>query len=70
LGSEQDDENLLGGLHRRDAEDAEETRRVKTKKLPLGFLCELRDSAVRKYSFVILSALSKQPDDAWRASIC
>jgi len=62
--------NFLGGVHRRDAEDAEETQTVKTKKLPLGFLCELCDSAVRKYFFIILLALSKQPDDGWLASIC
>jgi hypothetical protein len=62
-------ENSLGGVHRRDAEDAEKTQRVKTKKLALAFLCELSDSAVRKYFFIILLALSKQPDDAWRANI-
>jgi hypothetical protein len=61
-------ENSLGNVHRRDAEDAEETQRVKTKKLALGFLCELCGSAVTKYFFIILLALSKQPDDGWLAS--
>jgi hypothetical protein len=56
--------NSLSGVHRRDAEDAEETPRVKTKKLPSGFL---RDSAVRKHSFIIplVIASHNEPMSQW-----
>jgi hypothetical protein len=56
--------NSLSGVHRRDAEDAEETPRVKTKKLPSGFLC---DSAVRKHSFIIplVIASHNEPMSQW-----
>jgi hypothetical protein len=51
----------LSGIDRRDAEDAEQAKGLKTKKLASGFLFELCDSAVRRHFFINLLGLGRPP---------